>query len=121
MSPKCYLKSQSYKVMMSRTISLAATSLISGLLFASASAIAQSTPPTTLSDQTLRETQQQERSPLGVGGSNLNLLQLINNINLAGGKSAEQFRASQSESLDDTISNFRNQQRREIKISIPNK
>lgn len=121
MSPKCYLKSQSYKVMMSRTISLAATSLISGLLFASASAIAQSTPSTTLSDQTLRETQQQERSPLGVGGSNLNLLQLINNINLAGGKSAEQFRASQSESLDDTVSNFRNQQRREIKISIPNK
>ena len=121
MSPKCYLKSQIYKVMISRTISLAATSLISGLLFASASAIAQSTPSTTLSDQTLRETQQQERSPLGVGGSNLNLLQLINNINLAGGKSAEQFRASQSESLDDTISNFRNQQRREIKISIPNK
>ncbi len=104
-----------------KTISLAATSLISGLLFASASAIAQVTPPPTLSEQTLREAQQQERSPLSIGGSNLNLLQLINNINLAGGKSAEQFRASQTESLDDAVSTFRNQQRREIKFSIPAK
>ncbi len=107
--------------MIFKTISLAATSLLSGLLLVSASAIAQSTPSTTLSEQTLREAQQQERSPLSVGGSNLNLLQLINNINLAGGKSAEQFRANQSESLDEAVSTFRNQQRREINFSIPNK
>ncbi len=107
--------------MIFKTISLVATSCISGLLFVSASAIAQSTPSTTLSEQTLREAQQQERSPLSVGGSNLNLLQLINNINLAGGKSAEQFRANQSESLDEAVSTFRNQQRREINFSIPNK
>ena len=84
-----------------------------------AGAIAQINNAPTLSEQTLREAQQQERSPLSVGGSNLNFLQLINNINLAGGKSAEQFRASQAESLDEAVSSFKDQQRREIKISIP--
>jgi succinate dehydrogenase/fumarate reductase flavoprotein subunit len=82
-------------------------------------AIAQINTATTLSDQTLREAQQQEKSSLSIGGSNLNILQLINNINLANGKSAEKFRADQAESLDDAVTNFRNQQRREIKISIP--
>jgi len=46
-------------------------------------------------------------------------LQLINNINLAGGKSPEQFRASQAESFDEAVTNFRSQQRREVKIEIP--
>jgi hypothetical protein len=107
--------------MIFKTISLAAMSFVSVSMFASAAAIAQITPATTLSEQTLRDTQQQERSSLSVGGgSNLNLLQLINNINLAGGKSADQFRASQAESLDEAVTSFRDQQRREIKISIPN-
>jgi|GEM_PF-615946 len=73
----------------------------------------------TLSEQTLRDAQQQERSPMSIGGSNLNIMQLINNINLAGGKSPEQFRSEQSESLNEAVDNFRKQQRREIKISIP--
>ncbi|MEA5479872.1 hypothetical protein VB774_19780 [Pseudanabaena galeata UHCC 0370] len=105
--------------MIVKTISLTAVSLVSATMFASAGAIAQITPAPTLSEQTLREAQQQERSSLSVGGSNLNLLQLINNINLAGGKSPEQFRASQAESLEEAVSNFRDQQRREVKISIP--
>jgi hypothetical protein len=105
--------------MIFKTISLVATSLVSATIFASAGAIAQVTTATTLSEQTLRDAQQQERSPLSVGGGNLNLLQLINNINLAGGKSAEQFRANQAESLDEAVTNFRTQQRRDVKISIP--
>ncbi|WP_434684552.1 hypothetical protein [Pseudanabaena minima] len=105
--------------MIAKTISLTAVSLVSATMFASAGAIAQINNATTLSEQTLREAQQQERSSLSVGGSNLNLLQLINNINLAGGRSPEQFRANQAESLDEAVSNFRDQQRREVKISIP--
>ncbi len=110
---------QGAKIMIFKTISLVATSLVSATIFASASAIAQVTTATTLSEQTLRDAQQQERSALSVGGSNLNLLQLINNINLAGGKSADQFRASQAESFDEAVTNFRSQQRRDVKISIP--
>jgi hypothetical protein len=107
--------------MIFKTLSVAVTSLVSAIVLMPTGAIAQLNNSTTLSEQTLRDAQQQERSSLSVGGSNLNLLQLINNINLAGGKSAEQFRASQSESLDDAVSNFKNQQRRDIKISIPDK
>ena len=105
--------------MIFKTISLVAMSFVSASIFASAGAIAQIAPAPTLSEQTLRDAQQQERGSLSVGGSNLNLLQLIKNINLAGGKSADQFRASQAESLDEAVTNFRDQQRREIKISIP--
>ena len=105
--------------MILKTISLAVTSLLSATMLLSTSAIAQVNNASTLSEQTLRDTQQQERGALSVGGSNLNLLQLINNINLAGGKSPEQFRANQAESLDEAVSSFRDQQRREIKISIP--
>jgi len=106
--------------MILKTLSLAAMSLVSAAMFIPTGAmIAQVNNAPTLSEQTLRDTQQQERGALSVGGSNLNLLQLINNINLAGGKSPEQFRANQAESLDDAVSNYRDQQRREIKISIP--
>jgi hypothetical protein len=112
----CY---QGAKIMIFKTISLVATSLVSATIFAAAGAIAQVTPAPTLSEQTLREAQQQERSSLSVGGSNLNLLQLINNINLAGGKSPDQFRASQAESFDEAVTNFRSQQRKDVKISIP--
>ena len=105
--------------MILKTLSLAAMSLVSAAMFIPTGAIAQVNNAPTLSEQTLRDTQQQERGALSVGGSNLNLLQLINNINLAGGKSPEQFRANQAESLDDAVSTFRDQQRREIKISIP--
>lgn len=100
-------------------ISLVATSLASATIFASAGAIAQVNTATTLSEQTLRDAQQQEKSSMNIGGSNLNLLQLMNSINLAGGKSPEKFRADQSESLDDAVTNFKNQQRREVKFSIP--
>lgn len=113
---RCYRK---VKTMILKTISLAVTSLLSATMLLSTSAIAQVNNASTLSEQTLRDTQQQERGALSVGGSNLNLLQLINNINLAGGKSPEQFRANQAESLDEAVSSFRDQQRREIKISIP--
>jgi len=105
--------------MIFKTISLTVTSIVSATIFASSSAIAQVTNATTLSEQTLRQTQQQEQSPLSIGATNLNFSQLINQINLSGGKSAEQFRAEQSESLDDAVNTFRKQQRREIKISIP--
>ena len=88
-------------------------------MFAASGAIAQINTAPTLSEQTLRDSQQQEKSPLSVGGGNLNILQLINNLNLANNKSPEQFRASQDESLDETISTYMNQQRREVKISIP--
>ncbi|NUN63936.1 hypothetical protein HCU40_04020 [Pseudanabaena biceps] len=101
-----------------KNISLGAISLISATMFSS-NAIAQVVPASTLSEQTLRESQQQERGSLDIGGSNLNLLQLINQINLAGGKSSEQFNKEQSESLNDAVANFRNQQRKEIQISIP--
>jgi hypothetical protein len=106
--------------MIFKTISLAAMSLVSAAMLIPTGAIAQSTTATTLSEQTLREAQQQERGSMNIGGSNLNLLQLINNINLAGGKSPEQVRTSQSESIDDAVSNFK-QQRQEVKISIPSK
>ena len=102
-------------------ISVAALSLVSAAVLIPTGAIAQTTTTTTLSEQTLREAQQQERSSLSVGGSNLNLLQLINNINLANGQSPEQFRANQSESIDEAVSSFKNQQRREVKFSIPTK
>ncbi|MBD2188334.1 hypothetical protein [Pseudanabaena mucicola] len=104
--------------MILKTISITATSLVSVAILASG-AMAQVNNATTLSEQTLKEVRQQEQSPLSVGGSNLNLLQLINNINLAGGKSPEQFRASQAESFDEAVSNFRNQQRRDVKLEIP--
>ncbi len=105
--------------MILKTLSLAAMSLVSAAIFIPTGAIAQINNAPTLSEQTLRDTQQQEKGALSVGGSNLNLLQLINNINLAGGKSPEQFRANQAESLDEAVSTFRDKQRREIKISIP--
>jgi hypothetical protein len=106
--------------MIFKTISLTAISLVSATIVASSGAIAQVSTASTLSEQTLRESQQQDRGPLSIGGSNLNLLQLINNINLAGGKSPEQFRANQSESIDEAVTTYRKQQqRREIKISIP--
>ncbi|PZO42158.1 MAG: hypothetical protein DCF19_07905 [Pseudanabaena frigida] len=105
--------------MICKTVSLVATSLVAATMFASASAIAQINNAATLSEQTLREAQQQEKGSLNIGGSNLNLLQLINSINLAGGKSPEKFSADQSESLDEAVSTFKNQQRRDIKISIP--
>lgn len=105
--------------MLGKTVSVVATSLVSTTILAVAGAIAQVNTSTTLSEQTLREARQQERGSMNIGGSNLNLLQLMNSINLAGGKSPEQFRASQDESLDDAVSNFKSQQRREVKISIP--
>jgi hypothetical protein len=105
--------------MIGKTISLVTTSIVSVTIFAAAGAIAQVNNASTLSEQTLRDAQQQEKGALNIGGSNLNLLQLINNINLAGGKSPEKFRADQAESFDDAIANFRNQQRREVKFSIP--
>ncbi|MBD2178444.1 hypothetical protein H6F42_16115 [Pseudanabaena sp. FACHB-1998] len=108
--------------MISKTISLVTTGIAALTLSATtiaSGAIAQVNTAPTLAEQTLREAQQQEKSSLSIGGSNLNILQLINNINLANGKSPEKFRADQAESLDDAVTNFRNQQRREIKISIP--
>jgi len=108
--------------MIFKIISLTVTSLVSATIFtpfAASSAIAQVNNATTLSEQTLRQSQQQEQSPLSIGGTNLNFSQLINQINLSGGKSPEQFRAEQSESLDDAVNSFRKQQQREIKISIP--
>jgi len=105
--------------MITKTISLAAMSLVSAAITIPTSAIAQINTAPTLSEQTLRDTQQQEKDPLSIGGSNLNLLQLINSINLAGGKSPEKFSADQSESLDEAVSTFKNQQRRDIKLSIP--
>ena len=108
--------------MISQTISLVTTGIVAATLSATtiaSGAIAQVNTAPTLSEQTLREAQQQEKSSLSIGGSNLNILQLINNINLANGKSPEKFRADQAESLEDAVTNFRNQQRREIKITIP--
>lgn len=70
-------------------------------------ALSQVNTAPTLSEQTLRDAQQQERSPMSVGGSNLNIMQLINNINLAGGKSPEQFRSEQSESLNEAVNKDR--------------
>jgi hypothetical protein len=105
-------------------LKIVSLTLISSLALATTSAavaIAQVNTAPTLSEQTLRDSQQQEKSPLSVGGGNLNILQIINNLNLSGGRSPEQFRANQEESLDETITNFRSQQRREVKISIPNK
>ena len=104
---------------MLKNIFLNMITLGSAAMFAATGAIAQVNTASTLSEQALRDSQQQEKSPLSVGGSNLNILQLINNLNLANNKSPEQFRASQDESLDETISNYMNQQRREVKISIP--
>ncbi|PZU95824.1 MAG: hypothetical protein DCE90_11775 [Pseudanabaena sp.] len=106
--------------MLLRLTSLAAMSFISANVILSSSAIAQVNTAPTLSEQTLREAQQQERGSLSVGGSNVNLLQLINQINLAGGRSPEQFSKDQNESFDEAVSTFRKQQQREIKISIPN-
>jgi hypothetical protein len=108
--------------MIFKTISQTMTTIVSATIFASfasSGAIAQVNNATTLSEQTLRQTQQQEQSPLSIGATNLNFSQLINQINLSGGKSAEQFRAEQSEALDDAVNTFRKQQRREIKISVP--
>ena len=101
------------------SICLGVAGYLSAIALMPTEAIAQVTNATTLSEQTLREAQQQERSPLSVGGSNLNLLQLINNINLLGSQSPEQFRANQNESLDEAVSNFKNQQQRDLTISIP--
>jgi hypothetical protein len=108
--------------MIFKTISQTVTSIVSATIFASfaaSGAIAQINNATTLSEQTLRQSQQQEQSPLSIGATNLNFSQLINQINLAGGKSAEQFRTEQSESLDEAVNTFRKQQQREIKISVP--
>ncbi|MDX2254024.1 MAG: hypothetical protein NW214_00755 [Pseudanabaenaceae cyanobacterium bins.39] len=101
------------------TLSSVVIAPLASLVVTSTEAIAQVNSATTLSEQTLRDARQQEQSPLSIGGSNLNIMQLINNINLAGGKSPQQFQSEQSESLDDAVQNFRNQQRRDIKISIP--
>lgn len=105
--------------MIFKTIALTTTSFLSLVMLMPTGAIAQINTAPTLSEQTLRETQQQERGSLGIAGSNVSLLQLINNINLAGGKTPEKFRADQAESFDEAVSNFRNQQRREVKFTIP--
>ncbi|WP_055075178.1 hypothetical protein [Pseudanabaena sp. 'Roaring Creek'] len=105
--------------MILKSISLNAMGIVSASMIGAAGAIAQINNAPTLAEQTLRDSQQQERSSLSIGGSNVNLLQLMNSINLAGGKSPEQFRASQSESFDEAVSTFRNQQKRDVQISIP--
>ncbi len=101
------------------SLCLGVAGYLSAIAMIPTAAIAQINNAPTLSEQTLREAQQQERSPLSVGGSNLNLLQLINNINMLGSQSPEQFRANQNESLDEAVSNFKSQQQRDLTISIP--
>ncbi|PZV15310.1 MAG: hypothetical protein DCF20_11055 [Pseudanabaena sp.] len=86
-------------------------------MFAVTGAIAQINPAPTLSEQTLRDNQQQGGGGLNIGGSNVNLLQLLNQINLAGGKSAEQVRESQAESIDEAVSSFKSQQRLNIQVA----
>ncbi|MEE3716519.1 hypothetical protein V2H45_07160 [Tumidithrix elongata RA019] len=79
---------------------------------------AQTTPgATTLSDQTLKDGQQLGGSAYTITGSNLNLMQLIHNAQLNGGRSSDQFREEQNDSLNSAVEGFKAQRNQELKLT----
>jgi len=77
--------------------------------------IASPTTPVTQSQQALQEFKQ-DRPAYSIGDSNLNLMQLIHNAALLGAKSPQELRASQSESINDAVSQFRSQQTQQLDL-----
>ncbi|NJK35636.1 MAG: hypothetical protein HC919_12160 [Oscillatoriales cyanobacterium SM2_2_1] len=90
-------------------------SLVSGMavmLTAAGAAHAQISNAPTLSEQTLRESQQTRgASPFGIGNGDLTLTDLIHRANFSSGRSADQVNRQQTESLNDAVETFRSQRR----------
>ncbi|CAN1213022.1 hypothetical protein TUMEXPCC7403_22655 [Tumidithrix helvetica PCC 7403] len=78
---------------------------------------AQTTGATTLSDQTLKDNQQAGGSPYTITGSNLNIMQLIHNSQLNGGRSSDQFREQQNDSINSAVEGFKTQRTQELKLT----
>lgn len=78
-------------------------------------AVAQQTAPT-LSEQTLRESNQ-NRSIYEQGGG-LNIMQLIHNANLRGNTTSEEFRSRQNETIDSAVEAFRKRRQNPVQIQI---
>jgi hypothetical protein len=80
------------------------------LLTAAGAAHAQVNSAPTLSEQTLRESQQTRgSSPFSIGNGDLTLTDLIHRANLSNGQSADQVNRKQSESLNEAVEAFRSQ------------
>lgn len=98
---------------MRRLLSGILCALPSGLLATPAIAqIVDNAAP--LSQQTLQELDRNNRSNFSVGNGNFDVMQLIHNANLLNGRSPEQFRREQDESLDAAVKEFRLQQQQKI-------
>lgn len=83
-------------------------------------AIAQIAKPTTESQQALQELRQDNKGDLFNGNSgSTGLMQLIHNANLFNSKSSDQVRAEQSESLDQSVKQFRDRQRQQLGTTEP--
>jgi hypothetical protein len=86
------------------------------LIFAGAIRVeAQNTGSTTLSDQTLKDSQQVGGSPYTVTGSNLNFLQLIHNATLNNGRAPSQ--EQQNDALNSAVEGYKTQRNQELKLS----
>jgi hypothetical protein len=101
-------------------LALATFSVITSLCGIVSTAVAQSTTAP-LSQQSLQEFQQNNsQSTYSVGGSGgLNILQLIHNSNLTGGKSSDEIRSGQQESLDEATKEFRLRQLQKLNVNNP--
>ncbi len=108
----------SYKKLLGIAISSSALCLftVSGALAQNSDTTDARTP---LSQQALRELQD-SRSLYSTGSNGLNVMQLIHNANLTGGKSTTEFSTEQSEALNDAAKEFRQQQRQKLGLPTSN-
>ncbi|MDX1977917.1 MAG: hypothetical protein SFT94_09600 [Pseudanabaenaceae cyanobacterium bins.68] len=82
-----------------------------GILAITCPAIAQVTPkPVTESQQALQELRQENSGDLFRSNGTTGIMQLIHNANLLNGKSPEQVRSQQAESIDQSVQQFRQRQ-----------
>ncbi len=96
---------------MSRQFSLALLGILA--ITVTSPAFAQVNSSATLSEQTLREGNN-ERSAYSLGNSNLNMTQLIHNLNLNNNTNAQEFQRRQNESLNNAFSGYNNGQPRNL-------
>jgi preprotein translocase subunit SecD len=88
-------------------------------LFPNPNAIAQIAKPTTESQQALQELRQDNRGDIfNANNGTTGLMQLIHNANMFNSKTSDQLRAEQSESLDQSVKQFRDRQR-QLTITEP--
>jgi hypothetical protein len=85
-----------------------------------ANVLAQAAKPTTESQQALQELRQDTSGDVfGSNSGSTGLLQLIHNANLLNGKSQSTFRSEQSDSIDQSVKQFRDRQRQKLGTTTP--